>query len=75
MGPSKPELVIMMYACMHLQCEMVMLNRRLSQDELAYQLEDSEAVAVLVADEDVEKLPTETTYHLFSAIEKGAEVQ
>ena len=38
MGPSKPELVIMMYACMHLQCEMVMLNRRLSQDELAYQL-------------------------------------
>lgn len=73
MGPSKPELVIMMYACMHLQCEMVMLNRRLSQDELAYQLEDSEAVAVLVADEDVEKLPSETTYHLFSAIEKGAE--
>lgn len=73
MGPSKPELVIMMYACMHLQCEMVMLNRRLSQDELAYQLEDSEAVAVLVADEDVAKLPSETTYHLFSAIEKGAE--
>ncbi|WP_249664511.1 AMP-binding protein, partial [Lysinibacillus sp. D4B1_S16] len=34
MGPSKPELVITMYAFMHLQCEMVMLNRRLSQDEL-----------------------------------------
>jgi len=66
MGPSKPELVITMYACLHLQCEMVMLNRRLSQDELGYQLADSEAVAVLIADEDVNKLPANTAHHIFS---------
>lgn len=74
MGPSKPELVIVMYACMHLQCEMVMLNRRLSQDELAYQLEDSGAVCVLIADEDIAKLPPETGHHLFSTIEEGLSV-
>lgn len=73
MGPSKPALVIMIYACMHLQCEMVMLNRRLSQAEIAYQLEDSEAVVVLIADEDIEKLPSYVPHLLFSAIEKGTE--
>jgi len=73
MGPSKPELVIMIYACMHLQCEMVMLNRRLSQAEIAYQLEDSEAVVILIADEDIEKLPSHAPHLLFSAIEKGNE--
>ncbi len=73
MGPSKPELVITMYACMHLQCEMVMLNRRLSQDELSYQMTDSEAVAVLIADEDVNKLPANMAHYLFSTIEKVEE--
>ncbi|KMY30078.1 O-succinylbenzoic acid--CoA ligase [Lysinibacillus xylanilyticus] len=73
MGPSKPSLVIMMYACMHLQCEMVMLNRRLTQDEIAYQLEDSGALAVLIADEDIEKLPSYTSYYSFSTIEKSTE--
>lgn len=73
MGPSKPALVIMIYACMHLQCEMVMLNRRLSQAEIAYQLEDSEAVVVLIADEDIEKLPSYVPHLLFSAIEKDTE--
>ncbi|MGE7113887.1 o-succinylbenzoate--CoA ligase [Lysinibacillus sp. NPDC047702] len=73
MGPSKPELVTMIYACMHLQCEMVMLNRRLSQAEIAYQLEDSEAMVVLIADEDIEKLPLHASHLLFSAIEKSIE--
>lgn len=73
MGPSKPELIITMYACMHLQCEMVMLNRRLSKVEIAYQLEDAEVVAVLVADEDAEKLPQNAPLFLFSTIEKSAE--
>ncbi|MFJ7665469.1 o-succinylbenzoate--CoA ligase [Lysinibacillus sp. NPDC097195] len=75
MGPSKPALVVMMYACMHLQCEMVMLNRRLSQAEIAYQLEDSQAQLVLVADEDVKKLPQDIFYHVFSAVEEGKEQQ
>ncbi|MFY0519737.1 o-succinylbenzoate--CoA ligase [Lysinibacillus sphaericus] len=74
LGPSTSSLVVMMYACMHLQCEMVMLNRRLSQSEIAYQLEDSEAVTVLVADEDAEKIPTNTlSYYLFSSVEDGTE--
>ncbi|CAM5613029.1 2-succinylbenzoate--CoA ligase OS=Lysinibacillus sphaericus OX=1421 GN=menE PE=3 SV=1 [Lysinibacillus sphaericus] len=73
MGPSTPALVVMMYACMHLQCEMVMLNRRLSQAEIAYQLEDSQATIVLVADEDVEKLPSSVHYHEFTTIENGKE--
>ncbi|MGE7841635.1 o-succinylbenzoate--CoA ligase [Lysinibacillus sp. NPDC093712] len=73
MGPSTPALIVMMYACMHLQCEMVMLNRRLSQAEIAYQLEDSQAEVVLVADEDVAKLPPHMSYHVFTAIENGAE--
>lgn len=71
MGPSKPELVIMIYACMHLQCEMVMLNRRLSQAEIAYQLEDSEAVVILIADEDIEKLPSHASPFYFLLSKKG----
>ncbi|MFJ7736716.1 o-succinylbenzoate--CoA ligase [Lysinibacillus sp. NPDC097287] len=73
MGPSTPNLIFMMYACMHLQCELVMLNRRLSASEIAYQLEDAAVVTVLVADEDAEKLPQNAPRLLFSVIEQGVE--
>lgn len=73
MGPSTPNLIFMMYASMHLQCELVMLNRRLSATEIAYQLEDAEVVAVLVEDEDAEKLPPNAPQLLFSEIERSAE--
>ena len=73
MGPSKPNLISIMYACMHLQCELVMLNRRLSTTEIAYQLEDAAVVAVLVADEDVTKLPKNAPVHTFSKIEQSDE--
>ena len=73
MGPSTPKLIIMMYACMHLQCELVMLNRRLSASEIAYQLEDAAVVAVLVADEDANKLPQNAPLHVFSVIEQSVE--
>ncbi|QDP99857.1 o-succinylbenzoate--CoA ligase [Lysinibacillus fusiformis] len=74
MGPSTSGLIVMIYACMHLQCEMVMLNRRLSKSEIAYQLEDSQAVTVIVADEDAKKLPTNSlAHHLFSAVEQSSE--
>ncbi|MEG0259939.1 MAG: o-succinylbenzoate--CoA ligase [Lysinibacillus sp.] len=69
-GPSQPNLIFMMYACMHLQCEMVMLNRRLSKAEIAYQIEDAHVTAVLVADEDQHKLPVHAPRHLFSTIEQ-----
>ena len=73
MGPSTPNLIFMIYASMHLQCELVMLNRRLSATEIAYQLEDAAVVAVIVADEDAEKIPPNAPQLLFSEIERSAE--
>ncbi|RTQ93370.1 o-succinylbenzoate--CoA ligase [Lysinibacillus telephonicus] len=70
LGPNHPQSVFMMYACMHLQCEMVMLNRKLSKGELQYQIQDSEVSVVLVDDEDLELLPEQTTFLLFSDVEK-----
>ncbi|WP_422122842.1 o-succinylbenzoate--CoA ligase [Planococcus sp. X10-3] len=49
LAKSHPESVFVMYACLHLGCEMVMLNERLSAVELKYQLADSEADYLLVA--------------------------
>lgn len=57
LAPSTDELVITIYACMLLQCEMVMCNRRLAQHELTYQLEDAEVTTVIVAQADSAKLP------------------
>lgn len=51
LAKSNPESVFVMYACLHVGCEMVMLNERLSAAELEYQLEDSEASFLLVDQE------------------------
>ncbi|MBM7697705.1 O-succinylbenzoic acid--CoA ligase [Kurthia huakuii] len=73
-APSTPAIIQMMLACMQLKCEMVLLNLRLSAYELAYQLDDAAASAILVADELVERLPeTAIVLHRFSAIEAAAE--
>lgn len=69
LGTSHPRLIFMMYACMHLQCEMVMLNRRLAKEELTYQIEDAEVSVVLVEDESVHILPNRIKSILFSTIE------
>ncbi|MBM7606769.1 O-succinylbenzoic acid--CoA ligase [Lysinibacillus composti] len=69
LGPSQPRLIFMIYGCMHLRCEMVMLNRKLAKDELAYQIEDANVSLVLVDDEDINLLPEGTNYILFSTIE------
>lgn len=50
LAKSNPEFVFVMYGCLHLGCEMVMLNERLAQTELMYQIDDSEVEYVLVAD-------------------------
>jgi Acyl-CoA synthetases (AMP-forming)/AMP-acid ligases II len=47
---STPQIIFIICGCMHLQCEMVLLNLRLSKLELAYQIEDSEVVAILAED-------------------------
>ncbi len=69
LGPSQPRLIFMMYACMHLQCEMVMLNRKLSKVELQYQIDDAEVESVLVDDEDFSLLPETQSALLFSTVE------
>lgn len=56
-GKSTPELIAVIFACMQLQIEMVLLNLRLSGPELSYQIEDADVDAILVEDELVEFLP------------------
>nr|WP_106780561.1 o-succinylbenzoate--CoA ligase [Lysinibacillus timonensis] len=70
-GPSNPRLIFVMYACMHLKCEIVLLNRKLAKDELAYQIEDAEVTVVLAADEDQDLLPELNNLILFSTIENS----
>lgn len=66
---STPQIIFMICGCMHLQCEMVLLNLRLSKTELAYQINDSEPVAILVEDELLNKLPETTiSIHTFSKV-------
>ncbi|MGG0656589.1 o-succinylbenzoate--CoA ligase [Rummeliibacillus pycnus] len=68
---STPQIIFMICGCMHLQCEMVLLNLRLSNTELAYQIEDSEVVSIFSEDELVENLPkTAVSIHTFSEIEQ-----
>ena len=69
LGPSQPRLIFMMFACMHLQCEMVMLNRKLSKVELQYQIDDAQVEKVLVDDEDILLLPDSQEALLFSVVE------
>lgn len=56
LAPSTPQLIQVLYGCMQAQCEMVLLNGRLSKQELAYQVADAEVDGILVADSDLDKL-------------------
>lgn len=68
LAPSTPPLIELLYACMQAQCEMVLLNGRLAKQELAYQVEDAEVDAILVADEELAKLPDDTRIIPFSKL-------
>ncbi|MBQ0138287.1 MAG: o-succinylbenzoate--CoA ligase [Kurthia sp.] len=71
-GKSTPQLVKIIFACMQLQVEMVLLNLRLSKPELQYQLEDAAVHAILIDDDLVEGLPNTTTPQLkFSLFEQS----
>ena len=48
LASSSPQLVTVLHGCMQLGCELVMLNERLTEDELIYQLNDSESDVLLV---------------------------
>lgn len=50
LAKSNPEFVFVMYGCLHMGCEMVLLNERLATTELAYQIDDSRVDYILVAD-------------------------
>ncbi|HWI47398.1 MAG TPA: o-succinylbenzoate--CoA ligase [Rummeliibacillus sp.] len=68
---STPQIIFMICGCMHLQCEMVLLNLRLSKTELAYQIEDAEVGAIIAEDDLVRKLPeTAIRIHSFSEVEQ-----
>ncbi|TQR18039.1 o-succinylbenzoate--CoA ligase [Psychrobacillus vulpis] len=48
LASSSPELVFVLHGCMQLGCELVMLNERLTEEELSYQLNDSNSDFLLV---------------------------
>jgi len=73
LAPSTPPLIELIYACMQAQCEMVLLNGRLAKQELAYQVEDAEVDAILVADEELAKLPDDARIIPFSKLYGTAE--
>ncbi len=68
LAKSTPEFVFVMYGCLHVGCEMVMLNERLSTNELAYQIDDSDVDFIFVADVLEEKV-NNLRVILFSKIE------
>lgn len=71
LGENDPRLIFIMYGCMHLQCEMVLLNRKLAMDELAYQIQDAEVVNVLVNDSDLGLLSPSINAIRFSTVEQS----
>lgn len=68
LAPSTPALIEVLYACMQAQCEMVLLNGRLSKQELSYQIADAEVDMILVADSEFGKLAPDDRMLLFSAL-------
>ena len=74
LGPSNAEMVFIIHACILAGLEIVMLNSRLSKKEIEYQLEDSGATTVIVADELKGFIADTTMQQLtFSAINASAE--
>ncbi|MEC1180300.1 o-succinylbenzoate--CoA ligase [Metasolibacillus meyeri] len=74
-APSTPALVKVIYGCMHLQAEMVLLNGRLSAAELAYQIEDAQVAVVLVAASEMHKLPQNIKVVTFEQLAELDEAQ
>ena len=58
-APSSPELVFIIYGCMLARIEIVLLNNRLTKEELAYQIQDSNVLAVICHKGEQDKLALE----------------
>lgn len=48
LSPSNPSLIVTIHACWQLGCEVVLLNERLSDGELDYQINDAQPTLLLV---------------------------
>ena len=70
LAPSTPELIKVIYGCMLARVEMVLLNGRLSEQELAYQIEDAEVTAILVHDDQLYKLQADDRITSFSGLQQ-----
>lgn len=74
MGASNVDMVMMIHASMLLGVEMVMLNNRLTEEEIAYQVADADVKMVLFEDQFKEKISHIATEKLaFSQLQKLAE--
>lgn len=68
-GTSNIEMVFIIHGCMLLGAEMVMLNNRLTAEEIAWQIEDAEVKLVLFAEQFEEKLTATNVQKMsFSAL-------
>ncbi|WP_332649510.1 o-succinylbenzoate--CoA ligase [Lysinibacillus sp. 54212] len=59
LAPSTPQLIFMLYGCMQARIEIVLLNGRLSEQELRYQVDDAEVKAIIVHEKERRKLSDE----------------
>lgn len=73
MGQNHPRLIFMILACMHLKCEMVLLNRKLSKEELDYQIKDAKVSVVIVDEGDEHLLPQKVNKLPFLKVEESHE--
>lgn len=73
LAKSNPAFVFVMHGCLHVGCEMVLLNERLARAELEYQIEDSEVDYVLVADQLTDKV-TSSKVISFSEMDAAAAI-
>lgn len=69
LGQSDPDMVFMIHACLLADLEIVMLNNRLSAEEIHWQVQDSEARAVLVQDPLHHLVKSDLPILLFSEVE------
>ena len=64
LASSNQELMFALHGCMQLGCELVMLNERLTEEELSYQLADSQADYLLVDSHEKRNLASANSYFL-----------
>ncbi|MFX3675057.1 MAG: o-succinylbenzoate--CoA ligase [Paenisporosarcina sp.] len=64
LSSSNPQLVVAIHACWQMGCEVVLLNTRLSDDELAYQIEDASPTHILVEPSYQKRLSVHKTFTL-----------